>query len=435
LTQRQSPARSASGLAQPLGHASLRRANLALVLRHLREEGSCSRADIADSTGLHRATVSNLMAELLERGLVREVGTERAGAIGRPRRAVALDGAHVGALGMEINVDYIAVHGTDLSGRVLVERRIGFDAMGQGPDRSLAELGRVTRRVIGDMKRAGASPGGIVVGVPGLVDSGRGVVALAPNLGWHGLPLADRLREELGGLQVPVTVDNDANLAALAEYTSGVAAGTSDMVSLTGEVGVGGGIIVGGRLLRGADGFSGEVGHLPVDPGGSRCGCGRVGCWETKVGFAALVRSATPDQAYGQDTGHGAAPTPDPEERVREIARGIADGDERTMGAVAEVGRWLGLGGSILVNLFNPRVIVIGGYFARLAEQLIPPAQAELEQFVIAGPAARCRFMASNLGFGAASRGAASMVVDHIMDDPTAIGSAPVAHNIAGQRI
>ncbi|GAA4559370.1 ROK family transcriptional regulator [Planotetraspora kaengkrachanensis] len=435
MTQRQPPTRSANGLAQPLGHASLRRANLALVLRHLREEGSCSRADIADSTGLHRATVSNLMAELLERGLVREVGTERAGAIGRPRRAVALDGSHVGALGMEINVDYIAVHGTDLSGRVLVERRISFDAMGQGPDRSLAELGRVTRRVIGDMKRAGAPPGGIVVGVPGLVDSGRGVVALAPNLGWHGLPLADRLREELGGLQVPVTVDNDANLAALAEYTSGVAAGTADMVSLTGEVGVGGGIIVGGRLLRGADGFSGEVGHLPVDPGGDRCGCGRVGCWETKVGFAALVRSATPDQAYGLDAGQGAVPTPDPEERVREIARGLAEGDERMVGAVAEVGRWLGLGGSILVNLFNPRVIVIGGYFARLAERLIPAAQAELEQLVIAGPAARCRFMASNLGFGAASRGAASMVVDHIMDDPTAIGSAPIAPDIAGQRI
>jgi predicted NBD/HSP70 family sugar kinase len=415
---------------QPLGHASLRRANLALVLRHLRDEGSCSRADIADSTGLHRATVSSLMAELLERGLVREVGTERAGAIGRPRRAVALDGSHVGALGMEINVDYIAVHGTDLSGRVLVERRIGFDAMGQGPDRSLVELGRVTRRVIGDMKRAGASPGGIVVGVPGLVDSKRGVVALAPNLGWHGLPLADRLQAELGALQVPVTVDNEANLAALAEYTFGVAAGTPDMVSLTGEVGVGSGIIVSGRLLRGADGFTGEVGHLPVDPAGERCGCGRIGCWETKVGFAALVRAATPDQAYGLD----GVPTPDPEERVTEIARGLADGDRRMAAAVAEVGRWLGLGGSILANLFNPRVIVVGGYFARLAEQLIPPAQAELEQLVVAGPATRCRFLASNLGFGAASRGAASMVVDHIMEDPTAIGSAPVANDIAGQR-
>ena len=124
------------------------------------------------------------------------------------------------------------------------------------------------------------------------------MVALAPNLGWRDVPLARRLSTALDPWSVPVSVDNDANLAALAEYTSGVAAGTPDLVYLTGEVGVGGGIIVDGRLLRGADGFSGEVGHLPVDPGGTRCGCGRYGCWETKVGLAALVRMATPDQAY-----------------------------------------------------------------------------------------------------------------------------------------
>ncbi|WP_214106599.1 ROK family transcriptional regulator [Acrocarpospora catenulata] len=418
------------------GHASLRRANLSLVLRHLRDEGPCSRSDVADATGLHRATVSSLMAELIQRGLVREVGTARAGAIGRPRRAVALDGSHVGALGMEINVDYIAVHGVDLAGRVLVERRIAFDAMGEGPDRSLVELGRVARRAIAEMRRAGAAPGGIVVAVPGLVDIGPGVVTLAPNLGWDGLPLAERLRAELGGFRAPVGVDNDANLAALAEFTSGVAAGTPDMVYLTGEVGVGGGIIVGGRLLRGADGFSGEVGHLPVNPTGRRCGCGRTGCWETKVGLAALVRTATPHRAYESQVKHrvrpGAVPAPDPEERVKEISRALAAGEPRTLAAVAEVGRWLGLGGSILVNLFNPRVIVVGGYFARLAERLIPPAQAELERLVVAGPAARCRFLPSNLGFGAASRGAASMVADHIMDDPAAIGLAPAARTSNG---
>ncbi|GAA1009959.1 ROK family transcriptional regulator [Acrocarpospora pleiomorpha] len=425
---RQPSIRTALPRAQPVGHASLRRANLSLVLRHLRDEGSCSRSDVADATGLHRATVSSLMAELIERGLVRELGTARAGAIGRPRRDVALDGSHVGALGLEINVDYIAVHGIDLGGRVLVERRIGFDAMGEGPDRSLVELGRVARKAIAEMRRAGAAPGGIVVAVPGLVDIGPGVVTLAPNLGWDDLPLAERFRAELGGFRAPVGVDNDANLSALAEYTSGVAAGTPDMVYLTGEVGVGGGIMVGGRLLRGADGFSGEVGHLPVNPAGRRCGCGRTGCWETKVGLAALVRAVTPDRAYGQ----GAAASPDPEVRVKEISRALAAGEPRTLAAVAEVGRWLGLGGSILVNLFNPRVIVIGGYFARLAERLIPPAQAELERLVVAGPAARCRFLASNLGFGAASRGAASMVVDHIMDDPAAIGFAPAARSSMG---
>ncbi|MDH2426324.1 ROK family transcriptional regulator [Sphaerisporangium sp. TRM90804] len=432
VAQRKVPGRTAGDRTQAVGHASLRRANLATVLRHLRDEGSCSRSDIADATGLHRATVSSLMAELLDRGLVREVGIEYVGAVGRPRRAVALDGSHVGVLGTEINVDYAALYGTDLGGRVLVDRRVGMDAMGMGPDRAIKELGRVARNAIEELVRAGATPAGVGVAVPGLVDVVRGAVAFAPNLGWRDVALTVRLRAEIGHVRVPVMADNDANLAALAEYTGGIAAGTPDMVYLTGEVGVGGGIVVAGRLLRGADGFSGEVGHMPVDPTGSRCGCGRTGCWETKVGLAALVRSATPELAYGL----GGAPSPDPEERVTQIARGLAEGDPRAHAAVAEVGRWLGLGGSILVNLFNPSVIVLGGYFAKLAERLIPPAQAELERLVIAGPAARCRFVASALGFGAASRGAASMVADQVINDPAAIGSAPIAATaptLAGQ--
>jgi predicted NBD/HSP70 family sugar kinase len=281
----------------------------------------------------------------------------------------------------------------------------------------MRRLGLVAKEAVEAMRRAGAVPAGIAVAVPGLVDVTRGVVTLAPNLYWHELPLADQLSSILGPLSVPVRVDNDANLAALAEYTSGVAAGTPHLVYLTGEVGVGGGIIVGGELLRGADGFSGEVGHLQVDPNGSRCGCGRTGCWETKVGLAALVRAAMPEQAYGLP----GMPVPDPGERVADIARGLASGDRRMMTAVAQVGEWLGLGGSILANLLNPRVIVIGGYFASLAQWLLPHAQDQLQRLVVAAPAAQWRFVASTLGFGAASRGAASMVVNHIIDDPTTI--------------
>jgi DNA-binding transcriptional ArsR family regulator len=236
------PPHRAPRSAPPAGPAALRRANLSLVLRELRDHKSLSRAHIAEATGLHRATVSNLMAELLDRRLVREVGVEHVGAVGRPRRAVALHGAHVGALGMEINVDYIAVHGTDLSGRILVERRVVHDAVGSGPDSAVRRLGLVAKEAVAAMRRAGASPAGIVVAVPGLVDVARGVVTLAPNLRWHDLPLADRLSSLLSPLRVPVRVDNDANLAALAEYTSGVAAGTPYLVYLTGEVGVGSGM-------------------------------------------------------------------------------------------------------------------------------------------------------------------------------------------------
>ncbi|MFC6083655.1 ROK family protein [Sphaerisporangium aureirubrum] len=405
--------RAIGGAVSPTSNVTMRQSNLSLVLRQLRDHASRSRADIADTTGLHRATVSNLVAELLDRRLAREVGIEHVGAVGRPRRAVALHGAHVGALGLEINVGHISVYGCDLSGRAVVERSIGFDAVGSGPERSLRRLGVVAGEAIKAMRQAGAVPAGIGVAVPALVDVARGVVTLAPNLEWYDLPLADRLTEALGPLSLPVTVDNDANFATLAEYTSGVAAGTPHMVYLTGEVGVGGGFIIDGRLLRGADGFSGEVGHLPVDPAGERCGCGRRGCWETKVGLEALTRAALPE-------GSGPA-VPDPEERAAQIAAGLAAGDPRMLDAAAQVGRWLGHGGSIIANLFNPRVIVVGGYFATLAEWLLPHAQAELERLVVARQAGPCWFAASDLGFGAASRGAASMVISRLIDDPTMI--------------
>ncbi|WP_440071154.1 ROK family protein [Streptosporangium sp. OZ121] len=407
----------ATGTALPTSSPMMRQTNLSLILRHLRDRASQSRADIAEVTGLHRATVSNLVSQLIDRRLVQEVDMEHVGAIGRPRRPLALHGTHVGALGLEINVDHISVHGSDLGGRVLVERRTGFDAMAGGPDRALRVLGRMALEAVEEMKRAEAVPAGLGVAVPGLVDVARGVVTFAPNLGWRDLPLAARLSAELGPWSVPVLVDNDANLAAVAEHTSGVAAGTPHLVYLTGEVGVGGGIFVDGKLLRGADGFSGEVGHLPVDPGGARCGCGRHGCWETKVGLAALVRTAMPDHAYRPAD----LPVSDPEEHATEIARGLAAGDRRMTDAVARVGRWLGLGGSILANLFNPRVIVVGGYFATLAEWLLPHAQAELERLVVARSANQCRFVASDLGFGAASRGAADMVINRLIDHPTLI--------------
>ncbi|MFC4017743.1 ROK family protein [Micromonospora sp. GCM10011542] len=404
--------------AAPTDQLSLRRANLSRVIGHLREHGPRSRATIAAETGLHKATVSSLVDELLARRLVREAGLEHSGTAGRPGRVLTLDGATVGALGVEINVDYLGVHGTDLANRPLIQRRIPIDAAGAGPERAVARLAEAVRRALADLARAGAPAAGVTVAVPGLIDVERGTVLLAPNLGWRDLPLAERLAAALPA-RIPVRVDNDANLAALAEYTYGVVAGTADLVYLTGEVGVGGGLIVGGRLLRGADGYSGEVGHLPVDPAGRRCGCGRTGCWETKVGLAELLRLASP-------TGPPGGQVRDPDQRAREIDRRLAAGDPAALAAVAEVGRWLGLGGAILVNLVNPRVIVLGGYFAILADRLLPAAQAELDRLAVAGPAARCRFVASNLGFTAAARGAAGVVVDRVLADPTTVGTPPV---------
>ncbi|MGW2206916.1 ROK family protein [Streptomyces sp. NPDC001774] len=395
----------------------MRRSNLALVLRHVSDHGPCARSAIAAETGLNKTTVTSLVSELQARGLIREAGPQHAGSVGRPGLALLLDGSRVGALGVAVNVDYIAVFVTDLAGRVLIDRRTAFDAMGSSPARSLDELTWLLETAMAELDRLGVVLAGITVAVPGLIDTTTGTVVFAPNLRWRDVGLVERLSRAGIPQSVPIVVGNDANFAALAEYTSGVAGGISDMVYLTGEVGVGGGVISGGRLLNGADGFAGEVGHMVVDPGGERCGCGRMGCWETKVGLAALVRMATPDHAYGARQ----TVVRDPEQRLADIEQRRAEGDPRVDAAITEVGRWLGRGSSLLVNLFNPRVIVLGGYFARLADRLIPVAQAELERLGMAEATERCSFVSSDLGFGAASRGAAAVAVERVLADPTAI--------------
>ncbi|WP_229691773.1 ROK family transcriptional regulator, partial [Sphaerisporangium melleum] len=278
----------------PADQTTVRRSNLSLVLRHVSERGQCSRSAVATETGLNKTTITSLVGELQARGLLKEVGPQHAGSVGRPSLALALDGSRIGALGLEVNVDYIAAFATDLAGRVLIDRRIGFDAMRSEPGRSLDKLVQMIGRTIADLDALGVTLAGITVAVPGLIDTSSGTVVVAPNLGWQGVSVADALLSAGIPADVPITIDNDANLAALAEYTSGVALGTPDLIYLTGEVGVGCGIISGGRLLNGADGFAGELGHVVVDPSGEPCGCGRAGCWETKVGLAALVRMATP---------------------------------------------------------------------------------------------------------------------------------------------
>jgi predicted NBD/HSP70 family sugar kinase len=417
------PPAASSGV--PADQATVRRSNLALVLGRLRAAGPRSRADIAVETKLNKATVSSLVAELTSRGLVRETGVRSGGAVGRPARILAVDGATVGTLGLEANVDYIAAHGTDLAGRVLVNRRDSADLVGATADEALDLLAALAADALAAMAAAGARVAGVGVAIPGLVDAVGGTVLFAPNLGWRQVPVAARLAAALDlGPAVSVLVDNDANLSALAEYRLGSAAGTADLVYLTGEVGVGGGVLVGGRLLRGSDGFGGEVGHMAVDPaGGVPCGCGRIGCWETKVGLAALVRQAMPDSPY-----RVGAPVRDPEDRVAEVLQRALAGDPRTLNALEDIGRWLGIGASILVNIVNPRAIVLGGYFAPLWPYLLEPAERELARHAIApaGAAARlARLVPSTLGFTAAVRGGAAVAIDAVFADPTTVDGPP----------
>lgn len=398
----------------PADLATVRRSNLGLVLRHLRDAGSMSRARIAQETGLNKATVSSLVAELTDRGLVSAGDVHRGGSVGRPGLIVHLDGATVCGIGVELNVDYAAVLVLDLRGEVLFEHRVALDVPALGPGATLEAVAGLVGEAAAAAAARGADPVGVTVAVPGLVHSRDGVVSYAPNIGWRDVPVLEGLRARID-LDCPLRVENDANLSAIAEWVMGAEARASDLVYLTGEVGVGGGVIVAGRLLRGASGLSGEVGHTALGDPDAVCGCGRRGCWETVVGLAALLRNAADPGDPVRD------PARDLETRLAEIAQRADAGDRRTLAALQRVGTGLGTGAAVLINLFNPQVIILGGYFALLGRFLTDAMTGELRSRVFGPDLAGARVVLSTLGFTAAVRGGAHVALESVFDDPTLV--------------
>ncbi|MEU8223904.1 ROK family transcriptional regulator [Kribbella sp. NPDC048915] len=399
----------------------MRRNNLSVVLRHVRDLGPRSRARIAAETGLNKATVSSLVAELVDRGLLREGSADATRALGRPGQLVELDGTGICGVGAEINVDYLAVAALDLGGEVVFEKRVPKDIAHLDPSTTLDRLAALVSEAVAAVESRNGQLAGVTLAVPGLVQANTGELKLAPNLGWGELSVAQEMRARLNDPTYPLHVDNEANLAALAAYAElrrTEQESPHDLVLLTGAVGVGGGVVTGGHLLRGGGGYSGEVGHMPIAPPGRTCGCGRTGCWETVVGLTALLHKATDSDDPVRD------PSLDVEQRLAGITRRALAGDKRTLSALKDVGTWLGIGGAILVNILNPDVLVLGGYFAVLGPWLKEPLEQAIRDHVIAPDGGGCRVVRSELGFAAAVRGGAEISLDQVFVDPTRIGVA-----------
>ncbi|MDI1459811.1 ROK family transcriptional regulator [Catellatospora sp. KI3] len=390
---------------QPADFADVRATNLAVVLRYVRGNAPCSRAEIAAATGLNKATVSSLVADLIDRRLLRETGlTEHR--IGRPATMLMLDGSPYAAIGIEVNADYLTAVAVDLAGTQVLSWRRSFAGLGASPAQAATAIAALGRRAVNRVVKDGRRVLGLTVGVPGLVDS-AGVVTLAPNLGWRDVNLRGALIRALGDPDFPVGVDNDANLAVLAESRYGAHAGTRNLVYLTGEVGIGAGIIVDGRLLRGHRGFPGEIGHITIDPGGPACRCGRRGCLEAVAGIAAIVSRVIPEA-----TSDGELTDLQPE--IDEVVRRARAADPAALQALTEVGHGLGQGVSIVADLLDPEVIVLGGYFVPLAPWLLPAVETELASRRIAPDLGGPQVSASILDHGAAATGGAATVLDHV---------------------
>ncbi|MDV9193593.1 ROK family protein, partial [Streptomyces sp. SR27] len=251
----------------------------------------------------------------------------------------------------------------------------------------------------------GLVPAGAGLALPGLVSGGT--VREAPNLGWHEVAAERLFAAALTALRpaaegLPLTSDNEANMAALAELWFGTLGDLRTFLHLTGEIGVGGAIVVHGELLRGAHGFAGEIGHLVVDAEGPCCRCGSRGCLEQYAGQAALLRAA------------GVTGVPVLAERAEA-------GDPRALAALAEAGRMLGRALSGAVNLLDPEAVVLGGIYPQLMPWLAPALTEELSARVVSGlwSPATDRLRPASTATDA-SRGAAALVLHDVLADPLA---------------
>jgi predicted NBD/HSP70 family sugar kinase len=377
----------------------VRRHNLASLVRLLHEHGALTRAQLTLRTGLNRSTVGGLTTELAEVGIVEEGLPEGSHRAGRPSIVVWPLSEQNYVLAMDVGAEHVIAARVGLGGEVLDRRELHHDREEGTVDLIVERLHDLGQAVMATGP-TGARLVGIGVSVCGVVRRSDGLVRFAPNLGWVDVPLG-RLVADRFGTALSVRVGNDADLGAVAERVRGAALGSKNLVYLSCEVGVGGGIIVDERLLSGAGGYAGEVGHLVVNPGGRRCRCGAQGCWETEVGEEALLL------ATGKPAGTD----------VDEIIDAFNAGDPQVRAGVRRVGHWLGVGLANIVNIFNPEVVVVGGLLRGLIPLVRPDIEAALG-VALAAPREQVRLEMPLLSGDSPLLGAAEMAFESLLDDP-----------------
>jgi len=346
----------------------LRRLNLARILRFVHVTGPVSRSDLVGATGMNRSTIGVLVNELAEAGLVAEVAGA-AGGVGRPSLVAEPVPSGALVLACEVKVEATETALVGLGGKVFTRRTDTHAADGIDPAEAVEVIAQAAEALLGE---ATGTLVGLAVSIPGVIDPDDGQVLVAPNLGWRDVPLGTLLvdRMTVPGQRVPpIAVGNDADLGALAEHVRGSGRGVRSLIYLSGEVGIGGGIVLDGNLMTGLGGFGGEVGHMVVNPGGLLCRCGTRGCWETEIGRDAVLRAAGLSDEVGD---------------VLQVVRAAESGNAKAREGLRHVGEWLGLGLGNLVNIFNPEVIVLGGHLRYLLPQVSEAVLGRVDQTLAA---------------------------------------------------
>nr|WP_134005645.1 ROK family transcriptional regulator [Streptomyces sp. 846.5] len=380
----------------PGSQSSLHRANLERVLRAVRMAGSLTQAEIARTTGLSAATVSNIVRELKEVGTVVVTPTSSGG---RRARSVSLSADAGIVVGVDFGHSHLRVAVGNLAHRVLAEESEPLDT-----DASADQgFGRAEQLVARLLEQTGFRPDkviGVGLGVPGPIDGETGALGSTAILpGWTGIAPGRELSSRLG---MPVYVDNDANLGALGELVWGAGRGLSDLAYIKVASGVGAGLVISGQIYRGPGGTAGEIGHITLDESGPVCRCGNRGCLETFVGSRHVLNLLA--SSHGTDL------------TLSKVVQLAQRGDLGCRRVLADVGRQIGTGVANLCNLLNPRRVILGGDLAEAGDLVLDPIRESVARYAIPSAARQLSVVPGTLGGRAEVLGALALVMSEMGD-------------------
>lgn len=381
----------------------LRQINRMVLVRKLLREPALSRADLAEAVGLTKSTVSLLVRELVEEGWFSESELVVTGSLGRRPTPLHIDGSRLALLGADLGIDEIRIVATNLLGEVLEHRVLPYENAGNAAA-CLKLLAKEMVRIARELTKQGRSMLGIGVGMHGGVDEAAGILHFAPNLGWKEVHAAEQLRAHFAGsllADLPLFVQNEADVAALAEFEFSAQSGTDPLVYLSIGYGVGAGVVVRDSLLTGYRGFAGEVGHTILQAGGPLCSCGRRGCAEAVIGLSNLLGKVGKSMTERQKA-------------LATLFEQVQSGAAAPRKAVAVAGQQLGV---LLNNLwvaFDPMRIVLGGPAMRLGEAFLAPALAVLQEYSTAAQLPAPAIQTTDFGDDAVAIGAAALVRYHL---------------------
>jgi glucokinase-like ROK family protein len=387
--------------------------NRSIVLNFIRHEGSISRAEIAERTKLSRSAVSNIISSLLEEGIIHEsgIGESKGG-----RRPIMVNFNYSAALvlGMDMGANHLLAILADLEGNQIAEFEAPF-SVDKGPEAGIPVLLGLIKKILDGQYKDQKKILGIGIGVTGPLDYKTGTVVMPPIMpGWDKFPLRQYLSSEFG---LPVLVDNDANLGAIGERWRGAGIGQNNLAYVKIGTGIGCGLIMDGKIFRGASGSAGEIGHISITRDGPPCRCGSFGCLESMAGGPAIINRVKLAIQAGRDT--ILTRLCDTEDlSITAIGQAARQGDRLALEVLSDAGRYIGMALANLVNLFNPGMIILGGGVAMVGEVLLDQVRQTVKDRSLLASYKDARITLGKLGREAVAVGAATLVLQEVFKGP-----------------